>query len=60
MRVAFLRFVSNQSGATAIEYALIGSLVCVAIVVGAMSVGGSINTMLTSVANSFVNPVNPD
>jgi pilus assembly protein Flp/PilA len=56
MRVVFSRFVSDQSGATLIEYALIGSLISVAIVMGAMSVGSSINTMLSDVADSLLNP----
>lgn len=44
MSKVFARFMNDESGATAIEYALIGCLISVAIIVGATSVGGSLNT----------------
>ena len=37
------RFLSDTSGSTALEYALIGSLISVAIVVGVTNVGSSMN-----------------
>jgi pilus assembly protein Flp/PilA len=40
------KFVANESGATAIEYALIASLVAVAIIV-------SLNAMSTKLQNTF-------
>ena len=39
----FKKFLSNCSGSTALEYALIGSLISVAIVVGVTNVGSSLN-----------------
>jgi len=44
MRTPFSR--PNRSGATAIEYGLIASLIGVAIVLGAATLGGKINAAL--------------
>ncbi len=47
--IGFLaRFSKDQSGATAIEYGMIGVLIAVAIIGGAAAIGGSVNNMLTS------------
>ncbi len=46
MRTPFSR--PNRSGATAIEYGLIASLIGVAIVLGAATLGGKINAALNS------------
>ena len=47
---------SSRSGATAIEYALIGGLICIAVVGGMMSIGtatnGSFNAVSTGVWGS--------
>ena len=43
---SFGKFVSNESGATAIEYALIASLVAVAII-------GALGAMSTKLQNTF-------
>ncbi|MEX0852500.1 MAG: Flp family type IVb pilin [Bauldia sp.] len=48
-----VRFLRDTSGATAIEYALIGSLLSIAIVVGATALGSHLNTMYRDVADSF-------
>jgi pilus assembly protein Flp/PilA len=48
MRTPFSR--PNRSGATAIEYGLIASLIGVAIVLGAATLGGKINAALNSAA----------
>lgn len=53
MRIPIARFAANRSGATAIEYALIGSLISIAIIVGATYLGGQLNTLFVDVANSF-------
>jgi pilus assembly protein Flp/PilA len=45
-----LRFLGDESGATAIEYALIGSLVSVAIIVGAIALGSKLNDVYHSLA----------
>lgn len=44
MSKLFARFVNDESGATAIEYGLIACLIAVAIIAGATSLGGSLNT----------------
>lgn len=47
------RFVTNDSGATAIEYALIASLIAVAIISAVTIVGGKVSTVFTEVGNSL-------
>lgn len=45
----FLKMVRDRSGATAIEYALIGGIICIAIVGGATTLGQSANDSFTNV-----------
>ncbi len=45
-------FLRDESGATAIEYGLIGTLISIAIIVGATSVGSALNSKFDSVATS--------
>ena len=45
------RFVTDESAATSIEYALIGSFLSVAIVVGAMALGIAVNSTLHGIAD---------
>ena len=40
------RFMKEEEGAHAIEYGLIASLIAVAIIVGATTLGGKLNTLL--------------
>ncbi|HEX4079679.1 MAG TPA: Flp family type IVb pilin [Rhizomicrobium sp.] len=47
------RFVANESGVTAIEYGLIAALIAVIIIAAVASVGTSLSTTFTSVANSL-------
>ena len=44
------RFLKNESGATAIEYGLIATLIGVAIIAGATALGGALNTTFDSIA----------
>jgi pilus assembly protein Flp/PilA len=44
------RFALSRSGATAMEYALIGGIICIAIVAGATVVGGATNDTFTNVS----------
>jgi pilus assembly protein Flp/PilA len=44
-----LNFIRNESGATAIEYALIASLIAVAIITAVSTVGGKVSTVFTEV-----------
>ena len=50
------RFRRNRSGATAIEYALIASLISIAIIVGATTVGLQLETMYQALADAFTEP----
>jgi pilus assembly protein Flp/PilA len=47
------RFLSNESGATAIEYGLIAALIAVAIIAAVTSVGTTLNTTFTSIAGAL-------
>jgi pilus assembly protein Flp/PilA len=49
----FNRFVKDQSGATAIEYGLIASLIGVAIIVGATALGTSLNTTFQNISTNL-------
>ena len=46
-------FCNDESGVTAIEYALIAALIAVVIAGAVVTVGSSLNTLFTSVANCF-------
>jgi pilus assembly protein Flp/PilA len=48
-----LRFLKDESGATAIEYGLIAAGISVAIIVAVASVGSSLNTTFTSVQTAL-------
>ena len=47
------RFVKDESGATAIEYGLIASLVAVVIIVGLTTLGTKLNATFASVGSSL-------
>jgi pilus assembly protein Flp/PilA len=49
----FKKLWKNESGATAIEYGLIASLVGVAIIVGATALGGKLNTAFTDLSTQM-------
>jgi pilus assembly protein Flp/PilA len=53
MMKLFARFAKNESGVTAIEYGLIATLIGVAIIVGATSLGGQLNTTFESIATTL-------
>ena len=54
MRIDILKKIrKDESGATAIEYGLIAALVSVAAIGALTAMGGSLNTMFTSVSNSI-------
>jgi pilus assembly protein Flp/PilA len=46
-------FLSDESGVTAIEYALIASLIAVFIIVAVRAVGTNISTVFTEVGDSL-------
>ena len=56
MKSLLTRFVRDQSAVTSIEYALVISLVSVALIVGASSAGLTINNVFAAVATKLVAP----
>ena len=46
-------FLSDESGVTAIEYALIASLIAVAVIGAVTTVGGKVNTVFTEVGGAL-------
>lgn len=48
----FIKLMKDEDGATAIEYALIASLIAVAIIAGANSLGQTINNRFNAVATN--------
>jgi pilus assembly protein Flp/PilA len=53
MRKLVLRFIKDESGATAIEYGLIAALVAVAIIGGARLLGTRIGGTFNNVSNAI-------
>ncbi len=56
MKKLFNRFAKDESGATAIEYGLIASLIGVAIILGATALGTKLNSTFNSIATSINGP----
>jgi len=50
----FIKFMKNESGATAIEYGLIAALVAVAIIGGATAVGSGVNNTFTNIKGKLL------
>jgi pilus assembly protein Flp/PilA len=50
---SMMNFVENDSGATAIEYALIASLIAVFIITAVQTVGTKVSTVFTEVGNAL-------
>lgn len=50
MKALVVRLVRNDEGQDLIEYVLIGTLVSIAVVVGATALGGSLNGWYTAVS----------
>jgi pilus assembly protein Flp/PilA len=53
MKIILSRFVKDESGATAIEYGLIASLIGVAIIVGATALGTSLNSTFNGISSNM-------
>ena len=56
MKRFITNFLSDESGATAIEYGLLASLIAVAIIAGAALLGGNLNTMFNNIVRCISNP----
>ena len=53
MSALFKKFTSDESGATAIEYGLIASLIAVVIITAVTSVGNQLKQVFTEVASNL-------
>lgn len=53
MKNLFVRFVKDDSGATAIEYGLIAACISVAIIAVVQGVGSKLNSTFTQVQNAL-------
>ncbi len=53
MMNALVRLLQDDSGATAIEYALIAVLISTAIIIGATALGTALNTTYVGLANKI-------
>ncbi|MDP2120811.1 MAG: Flp family type IVb pilin [Hoeflea sp.] len=49
------RFLGDRTGATALEYALIASLISIALIGGASTMGNAINTSMNDVSQHLKN-----
>ena len=55
----FKQFITDDSGATAIEYGLIAALVSVAAITALVAMGTSLESMFTAVSTELDNAVTP-
>jgi pilus assembly protein Flp/PilA len=53
MRTLFKNFISDESGATAIEYGLIAALIAVAMIAGATALGESVNDKFEDISTTL-------
>ena len=53
MKTVFARFMKDESGATAIEYGLIASLIAVAAIAAMTTIGSKLNTTFTNVGSNL-------
>ncbi|PWB81745.1 MAG: Flp family type IVb pilin [Methylocystaceae bacterium] len=53
MKTSISRFVGDESGATAIEYGLIGALISVIIIVAVKSVGTNLSATFNKIAQNL-------
>ena len=53
MKRIFLKFLADQSGATAIEYGLIAAGIALAIIAMVNGIGTNLNTMFSSINSSL-------
>ncbi len=56
MKTLFARFAKDESGATAIEYGLIATLIGIAIIVGAGALGTKLNTVFNGISTKITAP----
>lgn len=51
--IRFVKLITNERGATAIEYGLIAALIAVAAIGAMQSIGNHLNTTFNNVSNSL-------
>ena len=56
MKSLMNRFAKDQSGATAIEYGLIATLIGVAIILGATALGTQLNSVFNGISTKVIAP----
>ena len=56
MWITIKRMISDEQGATAIEYGLIASLIAVAIIAGASALGTSLNSTFQAISSDISGP----
>ncbi len=56
MKNLIKQFIADESGATAIEYGLLASLIAVVIIAGASTLGTNINTLFSDIATCISDP----
>jgi len=56
MKRFITNFLADESGATAIEYGLLASLIAVVIIAGATLLGKNINAVFEKIANCIADP----
>ncbi len=56
MKTLFQRFANDESGATAIEYGLIATLIAVALITGATALGTQLNAVFNGLKGKLVVP----
>ncbi len=56
MKSLMNRFAKDESGATAIEYGLIATLIAVALILGATAVGTKLNSVFNGISSKLVVP----
>jgi pilus assembly protein Flp/PilA len=56
MWITMKRILTDEQGATAIEYGLIASLIAVAIIAGATALGTSLNSTFQSISSDINGP----
>ncbi len=55
--IAIRKFLRDESGATAIEYALIAALISLAVTTGALAVGGSLSNLYNLIGSKVTTAI---
>jgi pilus assembly protein Flp/PilA len=60
MKTLIQQFISDESGATAVEYGLLAALIAVAMIAGATQLGESVDDKFSDVATTLDNEPEPE